>query len=282
MPDAALGTANTPRQSALQNLSNQLPVANQKLAQQQKAAQQMQLQSAVAAAPVTGNTTTTAQQTGATAATNTGQNMVQNAQNTVAQEGQIAGQGLAEQQRAGQAEVTSQSMGNTQSQMDQVQQFAQLDQSLKQKLYDDTMQFKQDELGRTVFNENQLADYYRSKAENQQAFQNYAQTAQQATSRNLEMMQKAYQMSSEDLKQKYDIAMQKGDEQTAQAIQQQRNANDIAMQNAKNKAANNAAIWSTGGEIAGAAAGAAFGPAGAMAGAGLGKAIGGGLSNVKL
>lgn len=275
--------ADTSRMTALQNLSNQLPVANSQLAAGQEAARKMKLQQAVAAAPVTGGIQPTAQQAGTATAAEAGTQAVQNAQKTVAQQGQIGQLGLAEQARQGRAEIGSAQLGAGQEKMDQVQQFANLDQSLKQKLYDDTMKFQKDELGRTVFNENQLADYYRTKVQNQEEFKNLAQKAQQASKRSLLMIQKAYELEQEDLKNQYEAAKQAGDQATMKQIKQSQFDNDQAMQRQKNRDANNAAVWTAGGTIAGGAVGAMAGQSaqGANVGAGVGGALGGLGSTMK-
>lgn len=265
----------TPRMRALQNLSNQLPVANQQVAAGQQAARQMQLQNAVAAAPVTGNTTTNAQQTGASAAQQAGGQAVEAATNAVKQQGQIAQTGLAEEARQGQSEVAGQEMGAKQQAMDNTQRLAAIDMRAKQELYDKQMQFQKDELGRTQFNETQLADYARTNAVSNEQLKNYAQSANQLSQRKIQAMEIAYKKVAEDLEQKEALAIQKGDEQARSDIEKQRMDINAQMSREKARAANRAAIWQTGGTIAGGVVGAFAGPAGASAGAGVGGAVGG-------
>ncbi len=271
--------ADTLRMQALRNLSNQLPVANAGIAQGQQAAQQMQLQQAVQKAGPKVQTTTTAQDTGAAAAANQGQQMIEGAKNSLQQNQQVGQVGLGEQQRQGQQEVAGAQQGLNQQQMDNVERLANLSEGTKQQLYDANMQFQKDEVGRTLFNEAQLADYAVTKAQNAEQFRNYQQQAEQMNKMKLDLMESAYAKITEDLNQKAAVANQKQDQQVALEIAQKKREADLEMQKARNKAANSAAMWTAGGTAAGAAAGSFGGPAGAMAGGSLGGAAGGAVAS---
>lgn len=266
----------SPRQKALQNLSNQLPVANAKVAAGQQAARDMQLQQAVAKAPVGANTTQASQQTGAAAATSAGAQMVDAAQNQVKQQGQIGAVGLADQQAQAQSNVAGLRQGARQQELDNVQKFAQVSEAAKQEMFDKQMNFTKDEQGRTFFNERQLADFARLTADNDEQFKDYAQNAEQLNKRKLQSMEHAYKITMQDLQQKQNLAEQKKDQQAQLQINQIRKEIEEKMQRERARAANRAAAWQAGGMIVGAAAGAFVGgPAGAMAGAQLGGAAGG-------
>lgn len=261
---------------ALQNLSNQLPVANSNVAQGQAAARNMQLQQAVAAAPSTANIKQTAQQTGAASAQQAGSEMIQNAQNEVKQQGAVGQVGLQQQQQDVAGQVAGQQQGLAQQQMDNVQKLASIDEGAKQELYDKQMQFQKDQDGRTMFNTIQLADYARLKSQSDEQYQNYAQQAQQLEKRNLQVMEAAYNKVAEDLNQKYALAKQKGDQQTQLQVAAMKREADAAIERAKSRAANNQAAWTAGGTVVGAGVGAiAGGPAGASTGASVGGALGG-------
>lgn len=264
----------TPRMRALQNLSNQLPVANSRVAAGQQASQQMQLQNAVKAAPQGGSTVQSAQDTGTAMAQTTGQNTIQNAQNQVQQQGQLGQLGVGEQKAQAESNVASQTQGARQQQMDNLQRLSQIDQGAKQQLYDRQMQFQQDQNGRTMFSTEQLADYAKSTAQNQQTYDNYAQQAQQLSQRNLEAMQQAYKLVSEDLKQQAAVAEQKGDQVTAQTIYQQQRDASAAMSKAQSDAANNKSIWQASATAVGATVGGIISKGGAGDGAAAGSAIG--------
>lgn len=264
------------RLKALQNLSNQLPVANAQVAQGQAAARDMQLQQAVKAAPAGQNITQTAQQTGAASAQNAGQQLIQNASNQVKQQGQVGQLALGEQQLGNQQSLSNQQQSAGQNQMNNVQRLAGVSEQAKQELYDKQMQFKKDEMGRTQFNETQLQDYLRSNAQSDEQFANYKQTADQLTKRKLQAMEQAAKLIEVDLNQKQALAEQKKDQQSAKEIADIRREIQEQMAREKSRAANRAGAFAAGGTIAGGVAGAVIGgPAGAMVGAQAGGALGG-------
>lgn len=248
--------ADTPRMKALQNLAGNLPVASQRIATGQNAARQIQLQQAVKAAPVGGATIAPAQETGAALATNAGQQAIQNAQNQLQQQGQIGQLGIAEQGRQNQAELASLQAGSRQQAMDETQKFAALNEGLKKQLYDDTMQFQKDELGRTVFNERQLADYARLNAQSDEQFRNYEQSTKLASKRKLQLLEQAYSMIEEDLRQQYAEAEQRKDMDAKRYIMTQQKKAEQEIQRARNNAANQAMAWKAAGGVVTAAIGA--------------------------
>lgn len=268
--------ADTPRMTALRNLSKQLPVANQRLAQGQAAARDLQLQQAVAKAPVAAPVTSTAQQTGGALAQQAGAQQSQAAQQGVQQAGQVGQLGLAESARQQQADIASQQAGVREQQMGQAERFAKLNEGLKKQLYDDQMKFQKDELGRTQFNEVQLADYARANAKSDEQLRNYSQRAQQLSKRKQQMMEHAHKMVMADLDHKHKMAEKSKDQESIVEIEMMKRGANEQMAKQAAKAANTAAMWQTGGTIAGGVAGAVFGgPAGAAIGAQVGGAVGG-------
>lgn len=266
--------ADTTRMRALKSLSTQLPVANSKVAAGQNAARQMQIQSAVSAAPTTQSITKSAEDTGTAAATNAGQQMVQGAQQGIQQQGQIGQVGLLEQGRQNQSEVAGLASGAKAQAIDNVSRLAALDARAKDELYDKQMKFARDENGRTLFNENQLADYARMKAGSDEQFRSYAQAATHASTRKLQVMEMAYKKITEDMNFKYAQAKQTGDQATQRQIAQDRADMEARMSREQARAANSAAAWQTGGTIAGAVVGSVIPGAGTAAGAIAGASIG--------
>lgn len=266
----------TPRMLALQNLANQLPVSNSRVAQGQQSARDIQLQRAVASAPAKANITQTAQQTGAAAAGQAGQQAVERAQSQAQQQQQVGQLGLQEQQRAGQARVFGLQQGAKEQAMDNVQKLAQVDEKMKQELYDKQTKFEKDEAGRALFNDRQLADYAKLNSQSDEQFKDSAMKSDQLSKRKLQAMEAAQQVVNQDLNMKYEQAKQKGDNQLMQSIVQQKRDMDKKIMEEKNAAANRQAMWQAGGTIVGGVAGAVFGgPAGAAAGASAGGALGG-------
>lgn len=262
--------ADTARLKALQNLSSSLPIANQKVAAGQSAARQMQVQQAVKQAPVGANIPQAAQQTGQAVAENVGQQAVQAAGQNLQQQQQVGQVGLQEQQTQNRATGASLQQGVQEQQMDNVQKLAQLDSKLKQDIYDRNMTFQKDELGRTALNENQMADYARLSATSDEQFKNYQQQANQASQRQLALMDTAYKKIIEDLDFRYQKAKQAGDQQTMRDVETMRTQTAARMDREKARAANSAAAWAAGGMILGGVTGAAMGQTAASTGAGAG------------
>ncbi len=267
--------ADTPRLRALQNLSNNLPVANSQVAAGQAAARDMQIQNAVKAAPSGGATTATAQQTGTTAAQQAGQQMVQGAGQQLEQQNKIAQVGAAETANTNQQQVASLQAGAKDQAMDNLQKLDKVSSGAKTELYDKQMQFAKDSNQRTIFSENQLADYARANAQSDQEYQNKAQAAQLMSKRYIQVLETAHAKIIEDLNFKYQQARQAGDHEATRQVTEMLNQTNDRIAREKARAANSAAAWQAGGTIVGAVGGTILGgPAGAAGGAAVGGAIG--------
>lgn len=266
---------NNPRLRALQQLQSAMPVANQKIATQQQAARDIQLQQAVGKAAPTAATPAVAQAAGATQAQNAGQQMIQNAQTEVKQASQVGQLGVQAQQTEGARQVGEQRMGAAEQKMSNVQRLANLDAQAKKELYDDQMQFERDENNRALFNSRQLADYARLNAERGEAYANYAQEVERVNDRKLQYMQVARDKLFEQLNQEYKLAKQRGDQESAERIEQIKKDVDGRISREKTRAANRTAGAAAGGTILGAVIGGIYGgPAGAKAGGQAGGAAG--------
>jgi uncharacterized protein YcfJ len=161
--------------------------------------------------------------------------------------------------------------------MDQAQRLGALDSRLKQELYDNTMKFEKDELGRTQFNEQQLLDFARTSAVSDEQIQNYKQSIEQASRRQEQAMEHATKLVIEDLNRQYDAAKARNDFRATVEIDRQRKDAEAEIQKQKNKAANRTAAASAVGGIVGAVVGGIYGGAGGAAvggqgGSALGKA----------
>lgn len=273
----------TPRMAALQNLQKQLPVASQKVASGIQAARDIQLQQAVAKAPTGAAIAPAAQQTAAAATAQTGAQQVEAAKQMVQQAGQLGQLQLGEQQLAAQQRAAQQQQAARQQEMTNVEKLGRLDMAAKQELYDKEMQFKKDEAGRTLFNERQLADYAIRNARSEEEYKRYAQDAELLAKRDLQATEAAFNLVMEDLKSKWQLAEQRQDQAAKEEIARIEAAAKAAMEKKRNKAANSAAMWSSGGMIVGAVAGAVAAPftggainpaTGAMIGAQAGSGLG--------
>jgi hypothetical protein len=294
----------TNKLTALQQLSQQIPVASSRAAQQQQAARDIQLQQAVAKAPTTAPVQQTAAQVGAAQAQTTGQQAVQAATNQIQQQGQIAQQGQAVQQMADRKDLAQSEMGLRNEQQSIDNRLAQISLQGKQELFDKNIKFERDEIGRAMLNQDQLDDYVLSKARTEQDWANYQQQVEQAYKRKQQFTDYSMNKLSQELQQQsslenliaereQDVKLNTAQREAARkarlqiannklAIEQQ--LADFQFQKEKEQAdaANRAAKRAMGGQIIGTVLGAAVGTlvapgAGTAAGASFGASLGGSL-----
>jgi len=240
----------TPRMMALQNLQNQLPVASQRIASGVQAARDIQLQQAVAKAPTGAAIAPAAQQTAAAATAQTGAQQVDAAKQMVQQAGQLGQLKLGEQQMAAQQKVAQQQQAARQQEITNAERLGRLDLSAKKELYDNELQFKKDEAGRTLFNERQLADYALRNARSEEEYKKYAQDAQILAKRDLQATETAFNLIMEDLKQRWSLAEQRQDQAAKEEIARIEREARLAMEKKRAKAASKAAMWQAGGQLA--------------------------------
>ena len=202
---------------------------------------------------------------------------VQRAQQTKLQlqEGQVR----QEQAQAvlGQREVLNQRRAALQTSLRKAEDtLTKLGMTTKQDLFDSSLRFEQDELGRTIFNERQILDYAVTHAKDVEAMQNYEQAISQMSERKLRLMQVAQQKIEQELRNAY-AAEQSALNQEAKLALTRAKAAAEEKANAKNRAS----IWSALGTVVGAGIGIALAPAtgGAslLAAGSLGATVGGAL-----
>lgn len=158
---------------------------------------------------------------------------------------------------------------------------AALSMTTKQQMFDATMQFEQDELGRTIFNERQLLDYAISKAKDVEDLQNYEQTVGQMSERRMRLLQAAQAKIQQELQQAYAMEENELTQEHKLGLARAKAALEAKMQQEKADAANRAAMFNGIFTIAGGVAGAIIaGPGGYAVGAAAGASIGGGLGTL--
>jgi hypothetical protein len=130
------------------------------------------------------------------------------------------------------------------------QQARQLSQSLVQQqavdsseLFDDNFNFQKDEIGRTIFNERQLADYAMNHARDQEALENYRQEVTIMLEKRQTLYQRAFQVLEQAEKQNFASGEQQLDQDLMRRVSYAKKEAERKMQEAQNKAANSAAIW---------------------------------------
>lgn len=145
----------------------------------------------------------------------------------------------------------------------------------KQDLFDSTMRFEQDELGRTIFNERQLLDYAITHAKKIEDFQNYEQAISQMSERRMRLMQVAQAKLEQALKQAFTAEQTELSQEAKLGLARAKSAIEEKIKREKANAKNRASMWSAIGGVVGAAIGSFGGPAGAAAGFTLGSGLGG-------
>lgn len=149
----------------------------------------------------------------------------------------------------------------------------------KQELFDATMRFEQDEMGRTVFNERQLLDYAATHAKDIEALQDYEQTISQMSERRLRLMQVAQSKLEQALQQAYAQEESTLNQEHKLGLTRAMAAIKEKMAKEKADAQNRSNIWGavTGtlaaGIVAAIPGGAAFAPAAYSIGSGVGKTV---------
>jgi replicative superfamily II helicase len=148
----------------------------------------------------------------------------------------------------------------------------------KQELFDSTMRFEQDELGRTMFNERQLLDYAITHARKIEDFQNYEQTISQMSERRMRLMQVAQSRLEQALKQSFTEEQTELSQEAKLGLARAKAALEEKIKREKANAQNRASMWSAIGGTAAAAIAIAI-PGGAPF-AGAAYAVGSGLGGL--
>jgi hypothetical protein len=271
------------RLEQLKALSQQLPVANQQIAQQQQAARTIQMQQQLGQAGA-GAGVRQAQAVGAQQVGQAGQQAVQNAQQAAAQQGQVAKLGASEQ-----ASQTSQVLAAKQLSLQDEsrkldRQVAQLGEDKKNELFDNRLKFNYDKAGQSYMNERQLSDWARLSARNEEEYKTYAQQMDQIATKELEILRVAHAKLSQSLEGAYAGRTQEMDQATNKRIVQAKADLEREIREKQAKSAARAAQWQAGGTIVGAVAGGVIGSvvpgAGTAVGVAAGGAVGGGVGSM--
>ena len=252
MPEQAAEASKTRLQTAMRGIGTQGPVAPQQIAAAGAEAVQTQAKAQQAA-------------------------QAQQAQLAAGQ----AELGMQRQARARQEELQIRKTALNNSVRNAEQALANLGMTTKQQLFDASLQFEQDELGRTLFNERQLLDYAATHARDIEDLQNYEQTISQMSERRLRLMQVAQQKIEQALTQAYQAEQSALNQEAKLALGRMAQQAKEKIAKEKADAANRSNIWGvvTGGALAAAVSfipgGAAFAPAAFSAGSGIGRAASG-------
>lgn len=191
---------------------------------------------------------------------------------------QLAGQAIQSQGLADAQSVAKRKLDLQRKEREAQSTLSNLNSSLKNKLFDENMQFGKDELGRTLFNDRQLLDFKVATAKSDIELKKFEQDMRQASARKIQILAAAQQKLKQALEQSFSQGEQNLDQDSRMKIAQAKIAAEAKMKKEANKQKNRAAIISAAGTIAGGVVGfVATGgnPMGAMAGA----SMGGGLAS---
>jgi len=265
----------TSRQQQLTNLAGNIPGQNEDLLKQQQATQQIQMQQALGQMSQAGQGgKQAAQGIGQKAAQAAGQAQVAAAGQTLQQQGQVAGMQQQEQQESARIDLQGRAQASKIRQNSLANQLAKTNQELKQDLFDKQNQFQKDELGRTFWNDRQLADWKISQAKSDEDLLGYEEQVRQETSKKMAMLEAAQKA----IMQKKQQAFASGELAQNQALAKElaQAERDVAdkMRKAQEKASRNAMILGAAGSIIGAGIGSFAGPGGAIIGAQVGAGAG--------
>lgn len=265
-----------------------LQAQSREQASRQTAAQQAstaaQFRDKLGAAAQTPGASVTPQQSGelaAAVAAATGKSANEAQAGQVQQAQQLAGFAQNEVQMTRQAALAQRSSQNNAAKEELKARLSQLGEYAENTIFQDNLKFERDELGRTLFNERQLADYALAHLRTQEEWSDYEQNLQQLTERKLTMMRQAEQRITQALAQE----MQKDEQNQNQALKQRLYEAKAELEKktreAQASARNRASMFNAVGTIAGTVIGGALGSvvpgAGTAVGAAVGASIGGSL-----
>lgn len=273
--------ADTTRMKALKNLQQSMPAGNEQVAKGLQAARGMQLQQAVAGAPV-GAGAPAAQQLGAQTAAAAGQAQLAQAQQAQQQTQQVAQMGLQEQGLQQREELAGLERGLQEQNRESRDRIAGLGEDVKNQILDSRIEFQRDENGRTYLNERKLADYMRLKAEDDDQFEDWKQQSMQMHERKMKFLEIGHRKIEQALQHELSKSKQEKNQETIKTLQKMKQDWERKQREAETESKNKSAMWGSIGSLAGGAAAAyASGgdaqatKAGAQAGGGLGKSLSG-------
>jgi hypothetical protein len=267
------------RLGQLNKLAAAIPMANQQIASGMQQARETQLQQSIGQmTPEQAATPRLAQSMGAQQAAQASAIQL-GAQQKTQQSAVVAGQqAIVQDKIQKQQELFTRSQALSQKNRYLENELARISQSAKDKLLDQQLSFKRDELGRTIWNERQLADYKIATAKDEEDFRNYQQEASNLSERRMKMLQMAQRKLEQVLEQGYISTNQKLDQASRLKIVETVAALKRKQARESARQSSNMGMWAGAGTVVGAVAGAMIaGPTGYAAGAAVGAQIGQGV-----
>jgi len=261
----------TPKTSQLANLAQQFP---------SMAAQGQQIQqssAALAAAEAVRKQAATGQRVSAsdmgaqlyTAQAAAAREAQQKVQKGAMQVGQLE---LQQQAMQKQQILADRQLGQQQQVRKNEQILTELSGDIKTKLYDKAMKFNKDELGRTQWQTSQLMDYQLRKSQRWQDYRQMETKVGQMQKRRMTVLKTAQAQIQQAMQQEFAKSEAVADRELQARLTKVKAEIDERIRKAQAEAAEQAAAWTTGGQIIGTVLGAAAGMAITAATAGVGAA----------
>ncbi len=271
---------NNNRAGQLNQLSKSLPGANQQVQKGLDEARRIQLLQNIS--QMTGQQQLggpqAAQQLGAQQAQQQAGNAIQGMQTQQNQNVQLGQMALQQQGRQQRQQEFNQKIELNQQDRAAADKLFRLDNRMKQKLVDESLKFDKDKAGRTLFNQQQLADWAIKKAQSAEDFQNYANEVEKVYTRKQMMLDHINKTLNQVLDNNAIAEGKQLDQQSKEKIT--RFLIDVKKEARNNaiESANSQATWGAGmgilGAVGGGIIGGVFGgPAGAVMGATAGKKV---------
>lgn len=196
---------------------------------------------------------------------------------------QVAGQTLQEKAATAQLGLQQRELQLQRHQRLITRRLSSINRQYTQEIFAENLRFKKDELGRTLFNERQLADYALISAERYEDLQNYEQMTNQIHARKMKLYELGMKKMQQKLQQEFAKAEQNRNQSHIMELREMEYEFKKKYAEEQRRAANSLARRQAFGSIFGAVVGGAIGilggPMGVVAGAAAGKAIGGGIAS---
>jgi len=261
----------TPKTSQLANLASQFPAMAQQGQQIQQSSAALAAAEAVRKQAATGQRVSGAEM-GAqlyTAQAAAAREAGQKVQRGAMQVGQLQ---LQEEQMKKQQILADRQLGQQQQIRKNEQILTELSGEIKNKLYDKAMQFNKDELGRTQWQTSQLMDYQLRKTQRWQDYRQMENRVGQMQKRRMTLLKTAQAKIQQTLQQEFQKSEAFADRELQARLTKVKAEIDERIRKAEAEAAEQAAAWTTGGQIIGAVVGVAAGVAITVATGGTGAA----------
>jgi hypothetical protein len=184
-------------------------------------------------------------------------------------------QSESERQLQSREELFKRAMAIEEETQNNIKALTAIDAQVANEIFHSNLQFKKDELGRTLFNERQLADWAATKSRNQEELANYEQMSYHALEMRQQCLRVAQNRIQQALTQEFQKEQQARDQELMTLLQEAKAKLAEKQRKAQADAANKIGLWGAIGKITGGLTGLLIaGKEGAIAGASIGEGVG--------